>query len=73
MEIRIVVQQATREIVLEMEDDATKVAKLVADSIAKGELLDLTDAKGRRVKVRVAKLAYVDFGAAAATRVGSNC
>ena len=72
MEIRIVVKQATREIVLEMEDDATKVAKLVADSIAKGELLDLTDAKGRRVMVPVAKLAYVEFGAAAATRVGFN-
>jgi hypothetical protein len=72
MEIRIVVQQATREIVLEMEDDGAKVAKLVADSIAKGELLDLTDAKGRRVMVPVAKLAYVEFGAAAATRVGFN-
>lgn len=72
MEIRIGVQQATREIVLEMEDDATKVVKLVADSIAKGELLDLTDAKGRRVMVPVAKLAYVEFGAAAATRVGFN-
>ena len=72
MDIRIVVQQATREIVLEMEDDATKVAKLVADSIAKGELLDLTDTKGRRVMVPVAKLAYVEFGAAAATRVGFN-
>jgi hypothetical protein len=72
MEIRIVVQQATREIVLEMEDDGTKVAKLVADSIAKGELLDLTDTKGRRVMVPVAKLAYVEFGAAAATRVGFN-
>jgi hypothetical protein len=72
MEIRMVVQQATREIVLEMEDDATKVAKLVADSIAKGELLDLTDTKGRRVMVPVAKLAYVEFGAAAATRVGFN-
>lgn len=72
MEIRIGVQQSTREIVLDMEDDAAKVAKLVADSIANGEILDLTDAKGRRVMVPVAKLAYVEFGIAAATRVGFN-
>jgi hypothetical protein len=72
MEIRIGVQQATREIVLEMEDDAAKVAKIVADSIAKNEVLDLTDAKGRRVMVPVAKLAYVEFGGIAAARVGFN-
>lgn len=72
MEIRIGVQQATREIVLEMEDDAAKVAKLVTDSIAKNEVLDLTDAKGRRVMVPVAKLAYVEFGVIAAARVGFN-
>lgn len=72
MEIRIGVQQVVREIVLDMEDDAAKVAKLVADGIAKGELLDLTDAKGRRVMVPIVKLAYVEFGAAAATRVGFN-
>ncbi|MBM3690499.1 MAG: DUF3107 domain-containing protein [Actinobacteria bacterium] len=72
MEIRIGVQQTTRELVLDMEDDANKVAKLVADSIAKNDVLDLTDAKGRRVMVPVAKLAYVEFGLAAATRVGFN-
>jgi hypothetical protein len=72
MEIRIGVQQATRELVLDMEDDASKVAKMVADSIAKSEVLDLTDAKGRRVMVPVSKLAYVEFGLAAATRVGFN-
>lgn len=72
MEIRIGIQQAARELILDMEDDAAKVSKLVADSIAKGEVLDLTDAKGRRVIVPVAKLAYVEFGAAAATRVGFN-
>ncbi len=72
MEIRIGVQQAMREIILDMEDDAAKVSKLVADSIAKEGVLDLTDAKGRRVMVPVSKLAYVEFGAAAATRVGFN-
>lgn len=72
MEIRIGIQQAVRELVLDMEDDAAKVSKLVADSIANEGVLDLTDAKGRRVMVPVAKLAYVEFGAAAATRVGFN-
>jgi Protein of unknown function (DUF3107) len=70
VEVRIGVQQAARELVLDSTETADAVAQKVADAIAGEGLLDLTDEKGRRVVVPAAKLAYVEIAAAESRRVG---
>jgi hypothetical protein len=70
VEVRIGVQQAARELVLESTDTPDAVAKKVADAIKADGLLDLVDDKGRRVVVPAAKLAYVEIAAAEQRRVG---
>ena len=70
MEVRIGVQQAARELVLESADSPDAVAEKVAAAIKADGLLDLVDDKGRRVVVPAAKLAYVEIAASEARRVG---
>lgn len=67
MEIKIGVQHAPRELVVDTDLDADAVAALVAGAT---EVLDVTDTKGRRVLVPASKLAYVEIGAASAGAVG---
>ena len=69
MDIRIGVQQVSREITLESDETADEVAAKVASAMS-GEVLELTDNKGRRVVVPSRALAYVDIGTEEKRRVG---
>ena len=71
MEVKIGVQYAPRELVLESTQSADDVAKLVADAL-KADLgvLTLVDDKGRRVLVPADKLAYVEIAESETRRVG---
>ncbi len=69
MEVKIGVQNVTREIVLESAQSADEVARAVADGLS-GQSLDLTDDKGRRVLVPASAVAYVEIGAEESRRVG---
>ena len=71
MEVKIGVQYAPRELVLESSQSPAEVERIVTDAIAKGEgTLSLTDEKGRRVVVPVTKVAYVEIAEAAPRAVG---
>jgi hypothetical protein len=70
VEVKIGVQYAQRELVVETDETAEAVEKLVADAIAGGGLLSLTDNKGRRVFVPAEKIAYVELGGGALGHVG---
>lgn len=70
MEVKIGIQNIGREIVLESAQEADAVAKIVADAIANGTELRLTDEKGRLVIVPGSALGYVEIGAEEARRVG---
>ena len=70
MEVRIGVQQAARELVLESTDTPSAVAKKVSEALKNGGVLDLVDDKGRRVVVPADRLAYVEIAAAESRRVG---
>lgn len=70
MEIKIGVQNIGREIVLESNQDADAVAKIVEAAITKGSELRLTDDKGRVIIVPGSALGYVEIGAEEARRVG---
>ena len=71
MEVKIGVQFATRELVLESSQSPDDVAKAVADAL-KADLgvLTLEDEKGRRVLVPADKLAYVEIAETETRRVG---
>ncbi|HYF71873.1 MAG TPA: DUF3107 domain-containing protein [Nocardioides sp.] len=70
MEVKIGVQNAARELVVETEQAADEVAQLVADAVAGEGVLTLTDSKGRKVIVPAAKLAYVEIGHGTLGQVG---
>ena len=72
MDIRIGVTQASREIALEVDDDAKvrQALKASVESAMKGEIdtLWITDKKGRDIAVPAAEIAYVEIGSADADR-----
>lgn len=72
MEVKIGVQHAPREIVLESGLSAEEVESAVAEALTgKAQLLSLTDDKGRKVLVPVLdRVAYVEIGEPSTRRVG---
>lgn len=71
MEVKIGVQFATRELVLESTQTPDEVTKLVSDALkADLGILTLVDEKGRRVLVPADKLAYVEIAESETRRVG---
>jgi len=66
VEIRIGVTYSPKEIEIDMDDDAAGdalVEQISASVGEEGSMLWLTDRKGRRVGIPVAKLSYVEIGA----------
>lgn len=70
MEVKIGVQNANRELVIDTDQSGDDVEKAVAAAMEQGGVLSLTDTKGRRVLVPADKLAYVEIGSPAAGQVG---
>ncbi|MBZ5737274.1 DUF3107 domain-containing protein [Nocardioides mangrovi] len=70
MEVKIGVQNAARELTVEVEDSLENLEKAVSDAVATEGVLSLSDNKGRKVIVPVAKLAYVEIGHGVAGQVG---
>lgn len=70
MEIKIGVQHASRELVLESDASVEEVEKQVAEALDGEGLLALTDNKGRRVLVPTARLSYVEIGGGVSGQVG---
>jgi hypothetical protein len=70
MEVKIGVQNASRELTIDTTLDADGVQDAVAAALADDGVLALTDAKGRRVVVPGDKLAYVDISTSVTGQVG---
>ncbi|MEV6952376.1 MULTISPECIES: DUF3107 domain-containing protein [unclassified Streptomyces] len=71
MEVKIGVQHAPREIVLESDLSAEELESIVAAALSgQAPLLSLTDVKGRKVLVPSDRLSYVDLGEPSARKVG---
>jgi hypothetical protein len=71
VEVKIGVQHAPREIVLESGQSAEDVERAVAEALSgKAQLLSLEDDKGRKVLVPADRLAYVEIGEPTVRRVG---
>jgi Protein of unknown function (DUF3107) len=71
VEVKIGVQNASRELMLDSNQSTDEVEKLVAEALRGDEgLLVLSDAKGRKVVVPIDKLAYVEIGSPTVGQVG---
>lgn len=71
MEVKIGVQYATRELVLESAQSPEEIEEAIAAAIrSEMGLLSLQDEKGRRVLVPISKLAYVEIAESEQRRVG---
>jgi hypothetical protein len=72
VEVKIGVQNAARELVLESAQTADELTEAVSTALsAKGNgALVLADERGRRVVVPVDKLAYIEIGEQVERRVG---
>lgn len=71
MEVKIGVQHAPREVLVETDESPEALEKLVSDAVgAEGGVLSLTDTKGRKVIVPASKIAYVEIGGGVAGAVG---
>lgn len=70
MEVRVGVQNAPRELVLDSTESPEQVIAKVSAALKSGGVLTLIDEKGKQVVVPVEKLAYVEVAAAEQRRVG---
>lgn len=72
MQITIGVQNVARELVVELDGTADKIAKDVLKALEVGAPIDIVDTKGRRVLVPASMVGYVELGGDDTRRVGFN-
>ncbi|BCJ64642.1 DUF3107 domain-containing protein [Polymorphospora rubra] len=70
MEVKIGVQYAPRELVVDSAQTPAEIEQIVTDAIANEGTLSLTDEKGRRIIVPVNKIAYVEIAESSPRVVG---
>ena len=71
MEVRIGVQHATRELVIDSAESTDAILAAVTAAVSgDASVLTLTDERGRQVLVPSDKLAYVEIGEPESRRVG---
>ena len=71
MEVKIGVQHANRELVVETNLSSDEIEKTVTEALkTETGLLSLTDSKGRRILIPADRLAYVELGTPTAGQVG---
>jgi hypothetical protein len=71
VEVKIGVQNASRELVIDSSQSTDDVEKAVSQALGGDEgILVLSDTKGRKVLVPTDKLAYVEIGSPSLGQVG---
>jgi hypothetical protein len=70
VEIKVGIQHVNREIVLEASNTAADIEKHLTEAMEGNGLFTLSDQRGRKVLIPVAKIAYVDLGEENARHVG---
>ncbi len=72
MEVKIGIQSVPRELVVETDTPGDEIERQLASALADGphSVFTLAMAKGGKILVPADKIAYVEFGAPEARRVG---
>ena len=70
MEVKIGIQHAPRELVVDTDESSDDVQQQLTEALANDGVLAITDAKGRRIVVPASKVAYVELGGGVSGTVG---
>jgi Protein of unknown function (DUF3107) len=70
VEVKIGIQSAPREIIIETESEPADIEAALKAAVADNGVLVLATVKGGRVLVPADKIAYLEFGSAEPRRVG---
>ena len=70
MEVKIGVQQAQRELVVDTDSSPEDIEARLAEAIAGNGVLRISDVKGRTVIVPAEKVAYLELGSPTSSTVG---
>ena len=70
MEVKIGIQSAPRELVLDTNEQAAEIERALREAVEGSAVFALTDDKGGRILVPADKIAYVEFGGTEPRRVG---
>jgi hypothetical protein len=70
VEVKIGIQMAPRELVVETEVSPEEIERMLADALTDGTVFVLNDSKGKTVLVPGAKIAYVELGVAEPRKIG---
>jgi hypothetical protein len=70
VEVKIGIQSAPRELVVETESEADDIEAALKAAVAQNGVLVVAAAKGGRVLVPADKIAYLEFGGVEQRRVG---
>lgn len=70
MEIKIGIQSAPRELLVETESAADEIEAALTAAIAEDGVFVVTDAKGGKILVPGDKIAYIELGSSETRRVG---
>jgi hypothetical protein len=70
VEVKVGIQMAARELVVETAVSAEEIERALSDALADDTVFVLNDSKGRIVLVPAAKIAYVELGAAESHKIG---
>jgi len=70
VEVKIGIQSAPRELVVETETAVEEVERALTSALADGGVFTLRDDKGGRLLIPAEKIAYVELGGSEQRRVG---
>lgn len=70
MEVKVGIQMAPRELIVETAASANEIERALADALADGTLFVLNDSKGKTLLIPSAKVAYVELGTAEQRKIG---
>ena len=70
MEVKVGIQMAPRELVVETAESAEAIERALTDALTDGKILVLNDRKGNTVLVPAAKIAYVELGVTEPHKIG---
>ena len=70
MDIELGIRNVARPVNFSTEDSADKVSQVIADAVANGTMIDLTDSTGRRILVPGTALGYATIGSETRHAVG---
>lgn len=70
MEVKIGVQHAPRELIVETNVSPDDFEAQLSEAVTSGGILTFTDTRGRRIAVPGSKIAYVEIGSGSSKTVG---